>query len=92
MIEVDKIQIQGRLLARAGDYDGVADIFQNVLKLCYLWLSGIKPYWVAVHLLELIMVVNILQCTVQVHTTVFCRHVNYLINKMSFRDCLATYI
>ncbi|KAJ0463258.1 hypothetical protein HanRHA438_Chr14g0639921 [Helianthus annuus] len=32
-----------------------------------LWLQGIQPYWVAVHLLELIMVVNIL------HMTVFCR-------------------
>ncbi|KAJ0926355.1 putative tetratricopeptide-like helical domain superfamily [Helianthus annuus] len=34
MIEVDKLRIQGRLLARAGDYDGAADIFQKVLKLC----------------------------------------------------------
>ncbi|KAJ0539339.1 putative tetratricopeptide-like helical domain superfamily [Helianthus annuus] len=34
MIEVDKLRIQGRLLARAGDFDGAADIFQKVLKLC----------------------------------------------------------
>ncbi|KAD4584271.1 hypothetical protein E3N88_21872 [Mikania micrantha] len=34
MIEVDKLQIQGRLLARAGDYNGAADIFKKVLKLC----------------------------------------------------------
>ncbi|KAI3819684.1 hypothetical protein L1987_13531 [Smallanthus sonchifolius] len=34
MIEVDKLRIQGRLLARAGDYDEAANIFQKVLKLC----------------------------------------------------------
>ncbi|KAI3806273.1 hypothetical protein L1987_22172 [Smallanthus sonchifolius] len=34
MIEVDKLRIQGRLLARAGDFVGAADIFQRVLKLC----------------------------------------------------------
>ncbi|KAK9065965.1 hypothetical protein SSX86_015367 [Deinandra increscens subsp. villosa] len=34
MIEVDKLRIQGRLLARAGDFDGAAEIFQKVLKLC----------------------------------------------------------
>ncbi|CAH1446994.1 unnamed protein product [Lactuca virosa] len=34
MIEVDKLRIQGRLLARAGDYGGAADIFQKVLTLC----------------------------------------------------------
>ncbi|XP_024982120.1 N-terminal acetyltransferase B complex auxiliary subunit NAA25 isoform X3 [Cynara cardunculus var. scolymus] len=34
MIEVDKLRIQGRLLARAGDYGGAADIFQKVLRLC----------------------------------------------------------
>ncbi|KAI3678545.1 hypothetical protein L6452_37841 [Arctium lappa] len=34
MIEVDKLRIQGRLLARAGDYGGAAEIFQKVLRLC----------------------------------------------------------
>ncbi|KAK1412739.1 hypothetical protein QVD17_34222 [Tagetes erecta] len=34
MIEVDKLRIQGRLLARAGDFNAAADIFQKVLKLC----------------------------------------------------------
>ncbi|KAI3732781.1 hypothetical protein L1987_63989 [Smallanthus sonchifolius] len=33
MIEVDKLRIQGRLLAWAGDYDEAANIFQKVLKL-----------------------------------------------------------
>lgn len=34
MIEVDKLRIQGRLLARAGDYAAAANIFQKVLELC----------------------------------------------------------
>nr|XP_043635828.1 N-terminal acetyltransferase B complex auxiliary subunit NAA25 isoform X2 [Erigeron canadensis] len=34
MIEVDKLRMQGRLLARAGDYGGATDIFQKLLKLC----------------------------------------------------------
>ncbi|XP_074367658.1 N-terminal acetyltransferase B complex auxiliary subunit NAA25 isoform X2 [Apium graveolens] len=34
VIEVDKLRIQGRLLARAGDYVLAADIFQRVLELC----------------------------------------------------------
>ncbi|XP_059626419.1 N-terminal acetyltransferase B complex auxiliary subunit NAA25 isoform X2 [Cornus florida] len=34
MIEVDKLRIQGRLLARVGDYVAAADVFQKVLELC----------------------------------------------------------
>ncbi|KAL3518007.1 hypothetical protein ACH5RR_020596 [Cinchona calisaya] len=34
MIEVDRLRLQGRLLARAGDYTAAADIFQKVLELC----------------------------------------------------------
>ncbi|KAL0434868.1 UNVERIFIED_CONTAM: N-terminal acetyltransferase B complex auxiliary subunit NAA25 [Sesamum radiatum] len=34
MIEVDKLRLQGRLLARAGDYIAAADVFQKVLVLC----------------------------------------------------------
>ncbi|XP_057955764.1 N-terminal acetyltransferase B complex auxiliary subunit NAA25 isoform X2 [Malania oleifera] len=34
MIEVDKLRIQGRLLARAGDYAAAANIFQKILELC----------------------------------------------------------
>ncbi|CAI9107074.1 OLC1v1006355C1 [Oldenlandia corymbosa var. corymbosa] len=34
MIEVDKLRLQGRLLARAGNYAAAADIFQKVLELC----------------------------------------------------------
>ncbi|PWA41164.1 43kDa postsynaptic protein, N-acetyltransferase B complex, non-catalytic subunit [Artemisia annua] len=34
MIEGDKLRIQGRLLARAGDFGGAADIFEKVLRLC----------------------------------------------------------
>ncbi|KAK9279563.1 hypothetical protein L1049_013242 [Liquidambar formosana] len=34
MIEVDKLRIQGRLLARAGDYAAAASIFQKILELC----------------------------------------------------------
>ncbi|KAL5580626.1 hypothetical protein UlMin_013068 [Ulmus minor] len=34
MIEVDKLRIQGRLLARAGDYAAAADVFQKMLELC----------------------------------------------------------
>lgn len=34
VIEVDKLRIQGRLLARAGDYVLAADTFQRVLELC----------------------------------------------------------
>ncbi|XAR60788.1 hypothetical protein NMG60_11034292 [Bertholletia excelsa] len=34
MIEVDKLRIQGRLLARTGDHAAAADIFQKVLELC----------------------------------------------------------
>ncbi|CAA6661843.1 unnamed protein product [Spirodela intermedia] len=33
-IEVDKYRIQGRLLARAGDYVAAVDIFRKVLELC----------------------------------------------------------
>lgn len=34
MIEVDRLRIQGRLLARAGDYAAAADIYEKVLELC----------------------------------------------------------
>ncbi|XP_047147821.1 N-terminal acetyltransferase B complex auxiliary subunit NAA25 [Vigna umbellata] len=34
MIEVDKLRMQGRLLARAGDYTAAADIFNKILELC----------------------------------------------------------
>ncbi|KAA8549466.1 hypothetical protein F0562_001150 [Nyssa sinensis] len=34
MIEVDRLRMQGRLLARAGDYAAAASIFQKVLELC----------------------------------------------------------
>ncbi|KAG8371530.1 hypothetical protein BUALT_Bualt13G0097500 [Buddleja alternifolia] len=34
MIEVDKLRLQGSLLARAGDYAAAADVFQRVLALC----------------------------------------------------------
>ncbi|KAL8525801.1 hypothetical protein ACS0TY_015154 [Phlomoides rotata] len=34
MIEVDKLRLQGRLLARAGDYGAAADVFQKVLEHC----------------------------------------------------------
>ncbi|KAL7264217.1 hypothetical protein ACSBR1_002217 [Camellia fascicularis] len=34
MIDVDRLRIQGRLLARAGDYAAATDIFQKVLELC----------------------------------------------------------
>lgn len=34
MIEVDRLRMQGRLLARSGDYAAAADIFQRVLELC----------------------------------------------------------
>ncbi|PIM98433.1 Mitochondrial inheritance and actin cytoskeleton organization protein [Handroanthus impetiginosus] len=33
-IEVDKLRLQGRLLAKAGDYAAAADVFQKVLELC----------------------------------------------------------
>ncbi|KAJ7964264.1 phagocyte signaling-impaired protein [Quillaja saponaria] len=32
MIEVDKLRIQGRLLARSGDYAAAADVFQKILE------------------------------------------------------------
>ncbi|KAK7305478.1 hypothetical protein VNO77_43384 [Canavalia gladiata] len=34
MIEVDKLRMQGRLLARAGDYTAAADIFNKILESC----------------------------------------------------------
>ncbi|KAF7119591.1 hypothetical protein RHSIM_Rhsim13G0064100 [Rhododendron simsii] len=34
MIEVDRLRIQGRLLARAGDYAAAGDIYERVLELC----------------------------------------------------------
>ncbi|CAK7351925.1 unnamed protein product [Dovyalis caffra] len=34
MIEVDKLRIQGRLLARLGDYASGADIYRKILELC----------------------------------------------------------
>ncbi|RXI04113.1 hypothetical protein DVH24_038387 [Malus domestica] len=34
MVEVDKLRIQGRLHARAGDYTAAASIFQKILELC----------------------------------------------------------
>ncbi|XP_047311685.1 N-terminal acetyltransferase B complex auxiliary subunit NAA25-like isoform X2 [Impatiens glandulifera] len=34
MIEVDRLRVKGRLLARAGDYAAAADVFQKVLELC----------------------------------------------------------
>ncbi|GER30478.1 tetratricopeptide repeat protein [Striga asiatica] len=34
MIEVDKLRLQGRLLAKAGDYAAAADVFQKLLELC----------------------------------------------------------
>ncbi|KAE8039358.1 hypothetical protein FH972_011778 [Carpinus fangiana] len=46
MIEVDRLRIQGRLLARAGDYTAAASIFQKILELshddweCFLHYLG----------------------------------------------------
>ncbi|XP_010520190.1 PREDICTED: phagocyte signaling-impaired protein isoform X2 [Tarenaya hassleriana] len=46
MIEVDKLRIQGRLLARAGDYVTAADIYKKILELspddweCFLHYLG----------------------------------------------------
>ncbi|KAK3015669.1 hypothetical protein RJ639_007506 [Escallonia herrerae] len=45
MIEVDRLRMQGRLLARAGDYAGATDIFQKVLEFpddweCFLHYLG----------------------------------------------------
>lgn len=34
MIEVDKLKIQGRLLARAGDYVAASNIYQKIIELC----------------------------------------------------------
>ncbi|XP_051143279.1 N-terminal acetyltransferase B complex auxiliary subunit NAA25 [Andrographis paniculata] len=34
MIEADKLRLQGRLLARAGDYTAAAGIFQKIIELC----------------------------------------------------------
>ncbi|XP_042014596.1 N-terminal acetyltransferase B complex auxiliary subunit NAA25-like isoform X1 [Salvia splendens] len=34
MIEVDKLRLKGRLLAREGDFAAAADVFQSVLELC----------------------------------------------------------
>ncbi|KAK6145231.1 hypothetical protein DH2020_022051 [Rehmannia glutinosa] len=34
MIEVDKLRLQGKLLAKAGDYAAAVDVFQKVLELC----------------------------------------------------------
>ncbi|XP_061359920.1 N-terminal acetyltransferase B complex auxiliary subunit NAA25 [Gastrolobium bilobum] len=34
MIEVDKLRMQGRLLAKAGDYTAAADIFHKILESC----------------------------------------------------------
>ncbi|XP_048420479.1 N-terminal acetyltransferase B complex auxiliary subunit NAA25 isoform X1 [Pyrus x bretschneideri] len=34
MVEVDKLRIQGRLHARAGDYTAAASVFQRILELC----------------------------------------------------------
>lgn len=34
MIEVDKLRIQGRLLAKSGDYAAGANIYQKILELC----------------------------------------------------------
>ncbi|XP_062086683.1 N-terminal acetyltransferase B complex auxiliary subunit NAA25 isoform X2 [Humulus lupulus] len=55
MIEVDKLRIQGRLLARAGDYSAAADIFQKILELspddweCFIHYLGClledDSYW-----------------------------------------------
>ncbi|XVE58959.1 hypothetical protein DITRI_Ditri05aG0005000 [Diplodiscus trichospermus] len=34
MIEVDKLRIKGKLLARAGDYAAAANVYQKILELC----------------------------------------------------------
>ncbi|XWS74406.1 hypothetical protein CRYUN_Cryun02cG0213300 [Craigia yunnanensis] len=34
MIEVDKLRIQGKLLARAGDYAAAANVYQKILEIC----------------------------------------------------------
>ncbi|XVF20380.1 hypothetical protein REPUB_Repub11eG0193600 [Reevesia pubescens] len=34
MIEVDKLRIQGKLLARAGDYAAASNVYQKILELC----------------------------------------------------------
>ncbi|KAL6967768.1 N-alpha-acetyltransferase 25, NatB auxiliary subunit [Sarracenia purpurea var. burkii] len=40
MIDVDRLRVKGRLLARAGDYGAAADIFQEVLELWYACRNG----------------------------------------------------
>ncbi|XP_047312876.1 N-terminal acetyltransferase B complex auxiliary subunit NAA25-like isoform X2 [Impatiens glandulifera] len=34
MIEVDRLRVKGRVLARAGDYAAAVDVFQKILELC----------------------------------------------------------
>ncbi|KAI6686985.1 hypothetical protein NL676_032898, partial [Syzygium grande] len=34
MVEVDKLRIQGRLLARTGDYKAAADVYEKILESC----------------------------------------------------------
>ncbi|XP_071716967.1 N-terminal acetyltransferase B complex auxiliary subunit NAA25 isoform X2 [Rutidosis leptorrhynchoides] len=74
MIEVDKLRIQGRLLARAGDYDAGADIFQKLLKLC-------PDDWECFHyylgcLLEDCTLPTTAYSPIQVSTSVNCEHIH----------------
>ncbi|KAK8641614.1 hypothetical protein V6N13_011004 [Hibiscus sabdariffa] len=72
MIEVDKLRIQGKLLARAGDYAAAANVYQKILELC-------GDDWEAF--------LHYLGCLFEDDSSWSCETINVPINPPKFVEC-----
>ncbi|GMI92020.1 TRANSCURVATA 2, NatB auxiliary subunit [Hibiscus trionum] len=72
MIEVDKLRIQGKLLARTGDYAAAANVYQKILELC-------GDDWEAF--------LHYLGCLFEDDSSWSCETINVPINPSKFVEC-----
>ncbi|KAK8551031.1 hypothetical protein V6N13_119525 [Hibiscus sabdariffa] len=72
MIEVDKLRIQGKLLARAGDYAAAGNVYQKILELC-------GDDWEAF--------LHYLGCLFEDDSSWSCETINVPINPPKFVEC-----
>ncbi|XP_039050474.1 N-terminal acetyltransferase B complex auxiliary subunit NAA25-like [Hibiscus syriacus] len=72
IVEVDKLRIQGKLLARAGDYAAAANVYQKILELC-------GDDWEAF--------LHYLGCLFEDDSSWSCETINASINSPKFVEC-----
>ncbi|KAG8494892.1 hypothetical protein CXB51_012353 [Gossypium anomalum] len=77
MIEVDKLRIQGKLLARAGDYAAAANVYQKILELC-------GDDWEAF--------LHYLGCLFEDESSWACETINTPINPPRYVECKLTHL